>query len=30
MIEVEKKTLMKFSIKGNCDKLLIRQKLFHV
>jgi hypothetical protein len=30
MIEVEKKSLMKSSIKENCDKFPIRQKPFHL
>jgi hypothetical protein len=30
MIKVGKKSLMKSSMKGNCEKFLIRQKLFHL
>jgi hypothetical protein len=30
MIKVGKKFLMKSSMKGNCDRFLIRQKLFHL
>jgi hypothetical protein len=30
MIEVEKKSLMKSSIKEKCEKFLIRQKPFHL
>jgi hypothetical protein len=30
MIEVEKKSLLKSSMKGNFDKFLIRQKLFYL
>jgi hypothetical protein len=30
MIKVEKKSLMKSSMKGNCEKFVIRQKPFHL